>query len=161
MHRMCKIIHKYILLFMGFHLQKRQNFYIYVHLENMYYQIKYFVILLAALLLMFLNYSHFMTVTSLYKWVLFDMHLNMELKSSDGSVKVMVEEYKLFDNSCSTVPEILNIVHFTISFWYIEVHVKDNLDCVPLTTKSLIIDPFSTSLPLLLIMGGPGYTYNT
>ena len=36
-----------------------------------------------------------------------------------------------------------------------EVHVKDNLESVSLTTKLLIIDPFSTSPPLLLIITGP------
>ena len=36
-----------------------------------------------------------------------------------------------------------------------EVHVKDNLESVSLTTKLLIIDPFSTSPSLLLIITGP------
>ena len=36
-----------------------------------------------------------------------------------------------------------------------EVHVKDNLESVSLTTKLLIIDPSSTSPPLLLIITGP------
>ena len=79
----------------------------------------------------------------------------MEVNSSVGFVKVMVDESELFDHSCSTVPEMFSLIHSTISFWYIEVHVRDNLESVSLTTKSLIIDPLSTSPPLLLIITGP------
>ena len=56
------------------------------------------------------------TVTSLYKRVFLDMHLKMELKSSLGFAKVMVDEYESSDCPCSTVPEIFNLIHFTISF---------------------------------------------
>ena len=80
----------------------------------------------------------------------------MELKSSDGCAKLMVDECELFDCSCSTVPVIFNLIHSTISFWYTEVQFNDNSVSVPLTGK-LIIDLFSTSPPLLLIMTGPKY----
>ena len=92
------------------------------------------------------------------KSVLLDLHLKVELKSSVGCVKVMVDECESFDCSCSTLPKIFNLIHSTISFWYTEVHVKNNSMSVPLTTKSLIIDPFSISPPLLLIITGPECT---
>ena len=40
----------------------------------------------------------------------------MEVNSSVGFVKVMVDESELFDHSCSTVPEMFSLIHSTISF---------------------------------------------
>ena len=93
--------------------------------------------------------------TSLYKRVFCDVHLKVEFKSSDGCESVMVDEYGLLDSSCSKLLVIFNIIHSTISFLYIEVHVNDNSLSVPLITKSLIIDLLTTSPPLLHIMTGP------
>ena len=93
--------------------------------------------------------------TSLYKRVFCDIHLKVELKFSDGCLKVMVDDCELFDCSCSTLPIVFNLIHSTISFWYTDVHVNDNSVTVPLTTKLLIIDLFSISPPLLLIITGP------
>ena len=61
-----------------------------------------------------MHHLRLVTVTSLYKRVFLDIHLKMEIKSSLGFAKVMVDKYELFDCSCSTVPEIL--IHSTISF---------------------------------------------
>ena len=59
-----------------------------------------------------MHHLRLVTVTSLYKRVFLDIHLKIEVKSSLGFAKVMVD--KLFDCSCSTVAEIL--IHSTISF---------------------------------------------
>ena len=63
-----------------------------------------------------MHYLRLVTVISLYKRVFLDMHLKMEVKSSLGFEKVMVDKYELFDCSCSTVPEIFSLFHSTISF---------------------------------------------
>ena len=94
-------------------------------------------------------------MTSLNKSVFLDLHLKVELKSSVGCVKVMVDECESLDCSCSTLPKIFNLIHSTTSSSYTEVHVKNNSLSVPLTTKSLIMDLFSISPPLLLIITGP------
>ena len=97
-------------------------------------------------------------MTSLNKSVFLDLHLKVELKSSVGCVKVMVDKCESLDCSCSTLPKIFNLIHSTMSFLYTAVHVKNNLLSIPLTTKSLIIDLFSISPPLLLIITGPECT---
>ena len=94
-------------------------------------------------------------MTSLNKSVFLDLHLKVELKSSVGCANVTVDECESFDCSCSTLPKIFNLIHSIISFSYTEVHVKNNSISVPLTTKSLMIDLFSISPPLLLIITGP------
>ena len=63
-----------------------------------------------------MHHLRLVTVTSLYKRVLLDIHLKMEMKSSVAFEKVIVGKYELFNCSCSTVPEIFSLIHSTISF---------------------------------------------
>ena len=99
-----------------------------------------------------------MTVTSLYKEIFLDLHLITEVKLTVGFTKVILREFESFDSSTLLVSELFNMIHSTVSFWLMDVHIKDKTESVPLFTKLLIIDPFSTFPPLLRITG-PKYKY--